>query len=55
MRWVACLKKRKRARRQIRLAVARESTEQNAHYLTDDFKEGIKASTERREPNLQGR
>ena len=33
---------------QFRLAVARESIEQNAHFKTADFAEGVKAMAERR-------
>lgn len=40
---------------QIRLAVARESVEQNAQFKTEDFQEGIKAMTERRAPKFHGR
>lgn len=40
---------------QFRLAVARESAEQNAHFLTEDFGEGVKAMAERRPPLFQGR
>lgn len=39
----------------VRLAVARESTEQNRQFQTEDFKEGVRASAERREPKFQGR
>ena len=39
---------------QIRLAVARESTEQNAHFKTNDFKEGVAAMAARREPRFTG-
>ena len=39
---------------QIRLAVARESVEQNWQFKTEDFKEGVKAMAERRAPNVQG-
>jgi enoyl-CoA hydratase/carnithine racemase len=38
----------------IRVAVARESTEQNAHFLTADFKEGVAAMAARREPQFKG-
>ena len=40
---------------QIRLAVARESIEQNRHFLTDDFKEGVAAMAARRAPQFKGR
>ncbi|MFA7665083.1 MAG: enoyl-CoA hydratase/isomerase family protein [Burkholderiaceae bacterium] len=40
---------------QIRLAVARESTEQNWQFRTEDFKEGVKAMAERRPPDFTGR
>ncbi|OGB08623.1 MAG: enoyl-CoA hydratase [Burkholderiales bacterium RIFCSPHIGHO2_12_FULL_69_20] len=39
---------------QIRLAVARESTEQNAQFKTADFKEGVVAMAARREPQFKG-
>ena len=39
---------------QIRSAVAHESTEQNAHFKTADFKEGVAAMAARREPRFQG-
>jgi enoyl-CoA hydratase/carnithine racemase len=39
----------------IRLAVARESVEQNRQFLTDDFEEGVKAMAERRDPVFRGR
>jgi enoyl-CoA hydratase/carnithine racemase len=40
---------------QIRSAVARESTEQNAHFKTEDFKEGVAAMAARRPPQFKGR
>jgi enoyl-CoA hydratase/carnithine racemase len=39
---------------QIRLAVARESAEQNAQFKTADFKEGVAAMAARREPQFKG-
>lgn len=39
---------------QIRSAVARESTEQNAQFKSADFNEGIAAMAERREPRFKG-
>jgi enoyl-CoA hydratase/carnithine racemase len=39
---------------QIRLAVARESAEQNAQFKTADFQEGIAAMAARREPRFTG-
>lgn len=39
---------------QIRVAIARESTEQNAHFKTADFREGIAAMSARREPQFKG-
>ena len=40
---------------QVRLAVARESEEQNWQFRTDDCKEGIAATAQRRVPKFQGR
>lgn len=40
---------------QVRLAVARESVEQNWQFETQDFQEGVKAMAERREPVFQGK
>ena len=39
---------------QIRLAVARESAEQTVHFATNDFREGVAAMAERREPGFRG-
>ena len=39
---------------QIRSAVAHESTEQNAHFKTADFGEGVAAMAARREPRFNG-
>ncbi len=39
---------------QIRLAVARESAEQNAQFKTADFREGVAAMAARREPQFRG-
>lgn len=39
---------------QIRLAVARESAEQNAQFKTADFTEGVAAMAARREPQFKG-
>lgn len=40
---------------QIRLAVAHESIEQNRHFATEDFKEGVAAMAARRPPQFRGR
>ena len=40
---------------EIRRAVARESLEQNRQFGTEDFKEGVRAMTERRPPRFTGR
>ena len=40
---------------QIRVAVARESLEQNRHFLTEDFTEGVAAMAARRPPQFKGR
>jgi len=39
---------------QIRVAVARESAEQNAQFKTADFREGVAAMAARREPAFKG-
>lgn len=39
---------------QVRNAVARESTEQNAQFKTADFREGVAAYAARREPQFKG-
>lgn len=39
---------------QIRIAVARESIEQNAQFATADFREGVAAMAARREPRFSG-
>jgi enoyl-CoA hydratase/carnithine racemase len=39
---------------QIRLAVARESMEQQGQFLTDDFREGVAAMAARRPPQFKG-
>jgi enoyl-CoA hydratase/carnithine racemase len=38
----------------LRVAVARESEQQNAHFATADFREGVAAMAARREPRFQG-
>ena len=40
---------------QLQQAVAHESAEQNWQFKTEDFKEGVKAMTERRAPQFQAR
>lgn len=40
---------------QLEQAVAHESAEQNWQFKTEDFKEGVKAMTERRAPQFQAR
>jgi enoyl-CoA hydratase/carnithine racemase len=40
---------------QLRAAVTRESVEQYQHFKTEDFKEGVRAMTERRPPRFQRR
>ena len=40
---------------QLQQAVAHESAEQNWQFKTEDFKEGVKAMTERRPPQFQAR
>lgn len=40
---------------QLKDAVAHESKEQQRHFQTQDFKEGIKAMAERRSPRFEGR
>jgi len=40
---------------QVRLAVARESIEQNRQFLTEDFTEGVAAMAARRPPQFKGR
>ena len=40
---------------QIRLAVARESEQQNWQFKTEDFKEGVKSYAEKRPGNWKGR
>lgn len=39
----------------VREATNHEGMEQSRHYLTEDFKEGVKAMAERRSPVFQGR
>jgi len=39
---------------QIRSAVAHESAQQNAHFKTADFREGVAAMAARREPQFKG-
>jgi enoyl-CoA hydratase/carnithine racemase len=39
---------------QLRVAVARESVEQNQHFQTADFREGVAAMAARREPQFKG-
>jgi enoyl-CoA hydratase/carnithine racemase len=38
----------------IRIATQRESTEQGRLMQTDDFREGVRAASERRDPNFRG-
>jgi enoyl-CoA hydratase/carnithine racemase len=40
---------------QIRVAVAHESIEQNRHFATEDFNEGVAAMAARRPPQFKGR
>ena len=40
---------------QLRAAVTRESSEQYQQFKTEDFKEGVRAMTERRPPSFQRR
>ncbi|HEY6354138.1 MAG TPA: enoyl-CoA hydratase-related protein, partial [Burkholderiaceae bacterium] len=39
---------------QIRSAVAHESLQQNAHFKTADFREGVAAMAARRDPQFKG-
>lgn len=40
---------------QVQAAMAREASEQDKHWQSEDFKEGVAAMSERREPVFQGR
>jgi len=53
-RGVAEIAATRRMVEQIRTAVARESTEQNAQFKTADFREGVAAYAARREPVFKG-